>query len=60
MDKHKFTIAIPGSQKEAEAKAKGVAVIASHLSAETITALAHLIQTDPAKVALAKQFLGVA
>ena len=59
MDKHVFKITISGTQKEASEKAQGVAVLASYLSAETISALAHLVQTDPAKVALAKQFLGV-
>lgn len=59
MDKHVFKITISGTQKEAAEKAQGVAVLASHLSAETIAALAHLVKTDPAKVALAKQFLGV-
>lgn len=59
MDKHVFKITISGSQKEASEKAQGLAVLASHLSAETISALAHLVKTDPAKVALAKQFLGV-
>jgi hypothetical protein len=60
MNKYKFNITISGSQKEATEKANGIAVIAAHLSAETITALAHVIQTDPAKVELAKRFLGVA
>lgn len=59
MDKHVFKITISGTQKEASETAKGLATLASHLSAETIQALAHLVKTDPAKVALAKQFLGV-
>ncbi|MGV3609634.1 MAG: hypothetical protein ACO1N0_01710 [Fluviicola sp.] len=59
MDKHVFKITISGTQKEASEKAQGLADLASHLSTETIKALAHLVKTDPAKVALAKQFLGV-
>jgi hypothetical protein len=59
MSKHKFIISIEGSQAEATQKANGIAVLATHLSAETITALAHLVKTDPQKVELAKGFLGV-
>jgi hypothetical protein len=59
MSKHKFVVTIEGTQSEATQKANGIAVLASHLSAETITALAHLVKTDPQKVELAKRFLGV-
>ncbi|MBI3238614.1 MAG: hypothetical protein HYZ43_07230 [Flavobacteriia bacterium] len=59
MSKHKFVVTIEGTQAETTQKANGLAVLASHLSAETITALAHLVKTDPQKVELAKRFLGV-
>ncbi len=59
MNKHKFTLTIEGSESEATEKANGLAIIASHLSAKTISALAKVIQNDPAKVELAKRFLGV-
>lgn len=59
MSKHKFSLTIEGTESEAEEKAKGLAIIASYLNAKTITALAKVVQTDPAKVELAKQFLGV-
>lgn len=59
MDKHKFTVTISGTQKEATEKAQGIAVLASLLDAKTITALAHVVKTDPQKVALAKGFLGI-
>lgn len=59
MSKHKFTISISGTEKEATEKALGLAVLAGHLDAKTITALARVVQTDPAKVALAKGFLGI-
>ncbi len=59
MSKYKFTITISGTEQEATEKARGIAVIASHLDAKTITALAKVIQTDPSKVALAKGFLGI-
>lgn len=59
MEKHKFSISISGTHTEATQKAKAVAELATYLSAETLTALAHVVKTDPSKVALAKQFLGV-
>ena len=59
MDKHSFTITISGDQKDATEKAQAIATLASHLSAETLKALAHVVKTDPKKVALAKKFLGV-
>lgn len=58
MGKHTFRITISGSQEQAEAKAKALAVMAS-LDAQTLTALAHIVKSDPQKVAMAKQFLGV-
>lgn len=60
METHKFTITISGTQKEATDKANGLAILGSHLSADTIVALAKVVQTDPKKVAMAKRFLGVA
>ena len=60
MEKHKFSISISGSKKEATEKINGLAVLASKLSADTITALAKLVKTDPAKVEAAKHYLGVA
>jgi hypothetical protein len=60
MDKHIFKITISGSEKEATEKAQAAAVLTTHLSAETLKALAHLVKNDPGKVALAKKFLGVA
>lgn len=59
MDKHKFNISISGTQKEATEKAKAVAELATYLNAQTLTALAKVVKTDPSKVALAKQFLGI-
>lgn len=59
MDKHKFSISISGSKEKATEKIKGLAVLASHLSAETITALAKLVKEDPAKVEFAKDYLGI-
>ena len=59
MEKYKFTISITGSQKEATEKVNAVAVLTSHLSADTFTALAKLVKNDPAKVEIAKQYLGI-
>lgn len=59
MDKHSFTITISGDKKEAAEKAQAIATLASFLSGETLKALAHVVKTDPDKVALAKKFLGV-
>ncbi|MCH2216325.1 MAG: hypothetical protein MK086_14255 [Flavobacteriales bacterium] len=58
MEKHKFTIAIGGEKKEATEKANAVATLASYLDAKTLRALAHVVKTDPKKVAIAKSFLG--
>ena len=59
MDKHRIKISISGSEKAATTKAKAIGVLASYLDAETLKALAHVVKTDPEKVKLAKQFLGV-
>ena len=59
MEKHTFKITLSGTQKETTEKAQGLVTLASYLSADTIKALAHLVKTDPAKVEIAKQFLGV-
>jgi hypothetical protein len=59
MNKFKITLTISGTQAEVTQKANGLAIIAENLSPQTITALAHLIQTDPAKIEMAKKFLGV-
>ena len=59
MEKYKFNISITGSQKEATEKVNAVAVLASYLSADTLTALAKLVKEDPNKVELAKQYLGI-
>lgn len=59
MEKHKFTISISGSKKQAAEKINGLAVLAAHLSAETISALAKVVKSDPAKVEFAKHYLGI-
>lgn len=59
MDKHSFKISISGKASEAKQKATAVATLASYLDAKTLTALARVVKTDPDKVRMAKQFLGV-
>ena len=59
MEKHKFTIAISGDKSTATKKATAVATLASYLDVKTLTALAEVVKNDPAKVKLAKQFLGI-
>ncbi|MBL4862072.1 MAG: hypothetical protein JKY09_03525 [Crocinitomicaceae bacterium] len=59
MDKHSFKITISGTVKEATQKAQALGTLAGYLDVDTLKALAHLVKTDPQKVAMAKQFLGV-
>ncbi|ASS47619.1 MAG: hypothetical protein A2724_13865 [Fluviicola sp. RIFCSPHIGHO2_01_FULL_43_53] len=60
MDKYKFSISIPAaSQKEAHDKAQALAIFAGSLDAKTLTALANVVQNDPAKINFAKKFLGI-
>jgi predicted transcriptional regulator with HTH domain len=59
MDKHTFKISISGNASEAKQKASAVAILASYLDAKTLKALARVVKTDPDKVRMAKQFLGV-
>lgn len=59
MDKHSFKITISGNEKEASEKAAALATLAAYLDATTLNKLAHVVKTDPSKVAMAKKFLGV-
>ncbi|MBL4862832.1 MAG: hypothetical protein JKY09_07445 [Crocinitomicaceae bacterium] len=59
MEKHKFTISISGSKKEATEKINALAVLAAHLSASTIKGFAKIVKTDPAKIEFAKHYLGI-
>lgn len=59
MENHKFSISISGDKLTATNKAKAIVVLASYLDVKTLVALAEVVKNDPAKVNLAKQFLGV-
>jgi hypothetical protein len=57
---YEFDFTIEASSKgEAETKMAALAVMASRLSPEELTKLAHVIKNDPVKAALAKKYLGV-
>lgn len=59
MENHKFSLTIQGKQQEATEKANALAELAKYLDSKTLKALAKVVKTDPSKVALAKQFLGI-
>ena len=59
MEKHKFTISISGSKKEATEKINALAVLAANLSASTIKGFAEVVKSDPAKIEFAKHYLGI-
>lgn len=59
MEKHKFTISITGSKKEATDKINALAVLASKLSAETLIGFAKVVKEDPSKIEFAKHYLGI-
>lgn len=57
---YEFDFAVEASSKtEAETKMKALAIMASRLSPEELSKLAHVIKNDPVKTALAKKYLGV-
>lgn len=60
MSKHNYTIRIEAkTEKEAETKIQALTTLASRLTENELTKLAHVIKHDPAKTALAKRYLGV-
>ncbi len=60
MDKHNYTIGIPAkTEAEATEKAKALSVLATKLTGKELAKLAHTVQHDPVKTAMAKAYLGV-
>lgn len=60
MKKYRYDLSIEAaSETEADAKMTALTTLASKLSQKELTKLAHVIKNDPAKTALAKQYLGV-
>jgi len=60
MQKFTFDLTLQAnSPKEAQDKAKALAVLAQKLSAKHLTGLAHVVANDPAKTKLGIQYLGL-
>lgn len=60
MENFKINVSIKGANAEdALKKANAASQLANDLDTKTIVALAHIVKTDPSKVAIAKQFLGL-
>lgn len=60
MEKHQYDITIEAkSEKEADEKMGALSVLASRLTSVELKKLAHIIQHDPIKTAMAKKYLGV-
>lgn len=59
MKAHKFIITIDGEESNAKSKANSIAVLAKYLDEPTLKALAKVVVSEPQKVSLAKQFLGL-
>lgn len=60
MTNFQFTANIPApSQAEAVQKMEALMTMASYLSARELKALENVLTSDPAKVAVAKSFLGL-
>jgi hypothetical protein len=60
MNKYRYDMAIEAkTETEADGKMTALITLASKLSANELTKLAHVIKNDPIKTALAKKYLGV-
>lgn len=59
MEKQTVKITIYGNDKEVKTKAKALAILSGYLDGKTLEAFAKVVQTEPSKVKLAKQFLGI-
>ena len=59
MERHTIKITISGDEKEVAQKAQAVATLCDYLDAKTLVALAKVVKTEPSKVKIAKQFLGI-
>lgn len=58
--KHNFEISIEAiDAKEAEMKLKAAATLMAKLKTNELSKLADVVKNDPAKTALAKQYLGL-
>jgi hypothetical protein len=60
MNKYNYTMTIASkTEKEAMEKMAALSILASNLSGRELTKLAHTVQNEPAKTALAKTYLGL-
>ncbi|MGZ4064219.1 MAG: hypothetical protein ACXVP0_14690 [Bacteroidia bacterium] len=60
MNKYSYDLVISASnENEADTKMKALGVLARKLSAAELSKLAHIVEHDPVKTALAKRALGV-
>lgn len=60
MNKYNYTITITAkTETEAIEKMKALTVLASKLTSKELAKLAHVVQNDPVKTAMAKAYLGV-
>ncbi|MBS1586510.1 MAG: hypothetical protein JSS82_13295 [Bacteroidetes bacterium] len=60
MNKYNYTITIAAkTEAEAVEKMKALTVLASKLTSKELAKLAHIVQHDPVKTAMAKSYLGV-
>ncbi len=60
MNKYYYDLTIEGKeQKEADAKMTALTTLASALTTQELTRLAHIIKNDPVKTAMAKRYLKV-
>lgn len=60
MKKYQYDIVISATcEQEADSKMKSLIVLASKLSAKELERLAHVVEHEPVKTALAKKALGL-
>jgi len=60
MKKYNYELTIEAStEAEADAKMSAISTLVKKLTAKELTKLAHIVQNDPIKTAMAKRALGV-
>ncbi|MBI2968899.1 MAG: hypothetical protein HYY40_13950 [Bacteroidetes bacterium] len=60
MKKYTYNFSVPAdTEKEAEAKLKALAVLATYLTGMELQKLADVVKNDPIKTSLAKTYLGL-
>ncbi len=60
MKKYQYEISIEAkTEAEADTKMAALTTLASKLTAQELSKLAHIVKNDPIKTAMAKKYLGV-